>query len=164
MSCGRLGDGKIKCWGANGVGQLGIGANDMTGHGVPQQVAAIGPSALFDARHTTGCIVDGARDVWCWGSRTWSGTGSGPAGAGNCENSFSCQPTPAKVAGIGKVKLVSTGREFAVALDNDGKVLAWGANLDGRLGHAPGTDGDLGTCGIAPQPCNQTPKPVSGTP
>jgi hypothetical protein len=85
----------------------------------------------------------------CWGTQFFGaqpvrgggnsvGYDAGPLGC----PSLPCQPTPLDI-GVDLVEAVSAGRAFFVATKNDGTVVAWGANPDGRLGHAPGpTNGD----------------------
>jgi alpha-tubulin suppressor-like RCC1 family protein len=62
--------------------------------------------------------------------------------------------------------MIATGASFGTVLDGKGGVWSWGANLDGRLGHAPFApgSGDIGGCGAMGDAgvCNPTPTLVQG--
>ena len=72
--------------------------------------------------------------VWSWGNNSY-----GQLGNGNIANEKISQPNQVLgVNGEGKlsnIKQISVGESFAIALTDDGKVLAWGQNTYGQLGN-----------------------------
>ena len=72
--------------------------------------------------------------VWSWGNNSY-----GQLGNGNIANEKISQPNQVLgVNGEGKlsnIKQISAGESFAIALTDDGKVLAWGQNTYGQLGN-----------------------------
>jgi alpha-tubulin suppressor-like RCC1 family protein len=127
--------------------------------------------AALDGRYDFELALDGIGRVWAWGSSSLGALGGGTIQGLPCDNDAApCVPTPTRVllpsdAGIIQI---SAGEEFGLALDGTGAIWAWGANVDGRLGHAPGQAdaGDQTVCG-APnysETCNPTPGLVPGFP
>jgi alpha-tubulin suppressor-like RCC1 family protein len=198
VTCALVAGGAVSCWGDDGLGQFGDGPPDAgpdaladgatdgeaTGstdgsadgganpYGYGPVAAASGRMFVaLDGRYDFELALDGTGRVWAWGSSSLGALGDGTIKGLPCDNDAApCLPTPNQVlvpsdAGITQI---SAGEEFGLALDRAGAVWAWGANVDGRLGHAPGeTDaGDLTTCG-APnydETCNPTPGLVPGFP
>ena len=113
----------ILTWGANNMGQLGIG----TGAGRTQP--GPGPSysdvtAISGGReHTLALRSDGS--VVAWG-----GNNDGQIGNGTKTN----QPTPITVAGLPAIAQVSTGHYSSLAITAAGALYAWGFNATGQLG------------------------------
>jgi alpha-tubulin suppressor-like RCC1 family protein len=124
-----LEDGTFLGWGRNSGGQLGDGseaqqltpvAADLSGFGAGVESAAVGDDnvlALLDDGELVG-----------WGANFTGQIGDGteidrPA------------PVAVDVSGFGSpVTEVSLGRDHSLALLEDGRVLAWGGNLDSQLG------------------------------
>jgi alpha-tubulin suppressor-like RCC1 family protein len=135
------------CWGRNADGQLGIGPPSFDATFINTTVnSAVGPRIA--GRFTNYCVTNSTGSLVCWGTQFF---GAQPArGGGNMVGydagplgcpALPCQPTPSDI-GVDQAEVVAAGRAFFVATKNDGSVVAWGANPDGRLGHAPGTLGD----------------------
>ncbi|MBV1855683.1 RCC1 domain-containing protein [Catellatospora tritici] len=124
-----LADGTVRAFGDNSVGQLGIGSVDTDPHPTPVPVVLGGAKIkAIDAGPTHGLAVTAAGGVKGWGDNS-----SGQVGTGN---QVTPQPTPVDVVGLGgvKVKAVSGGEGFSLALLTNGKVRGWGSNADGQLG------------------------------
>ena len=136
----KLGD--VRCWGANGSGQLGlghtgpIGARNRVGgpgHGNVQlgDVAidvAVGGSQF--GSHACAVLQNNA--VRCWG-----GNKLGQLGLGNKEP-VGDNEQPRKVATVqigGAVMNVAAGKQHNCALVEGGKIVCWGYNKDGQLGY-----------------------------
>jgi alpha-tubulin suppressor-like RCC1 family protein len=157
-----------QCWGSNPEGQI---AQPSPFDGTcfpPSPVAAVGPRIA--GRFSNHCVINTTGSLVCWGMRLF---GAVPAvGEGNAVGfdagpvtcgTVPCQPTPSPI-GVDNVEAVASGRAFFVAVKNDGSVVAWGANPDGRLGHEPGKSGDLSTGGAAAVLANAVVQRVSGLP
>lgn len=156
QTCGLLGDGTMKCWGANFEGALGDGAT--TASLVPVSVTAavgsstplagvtavaashgdpspfIGTGILYEIGHTCALLVGGT--VKCWGAGELGQLGNGNVG------NLNGQVAPASViaaAGstsfLSGVSAIAAGAAHTCALMGDGTVECWGAT---NLG-APGT-------------------------
>jgi hypothetical protein len=137
-----LDDGSVKCWGANGDSQLGIGDTDPRGIAPGQMgdqlpVVPLGrPAAAISAgfRHTCALLDDGS--LRCWGSNA-----QGQLGYGDVE---SRGDTPGEVAALAPVDLGTGRTALAVAVSSDDATCAildnhtvkcWGFNNRGQLGY-----------------------------
>ena len=126
--------GALKCWGANGGGQLGDGTT--TNRSTPVDVLGLdsGVKAVaVSSGHT--CAVTSAGGVKCWGAN-----GDGKLGIGSNDPNFNSS-VPVDVIGPGSgVTEVVSGYNFTCALRQDvwrfGEpgVVCWGFNQHGFLG------------------------------
>jgi alpha-tubulin suppressor-like RCC1 family protein len=154
-------DGTVWGWGINGAGELGNGTT--TGSLVPVQVAGLTGITAIAAGTYTSLALKSDGTVWGWGDNSFGELGHAPGTDGDQSAQYGVRwnPTPVRVAGLTGVAAVATGDSgFSLALKNDGTVWAWGLNVYGELGHAPGTDGDV-TDGT-PNYLNPTPTQVTG--
>jgi alpha-tubulin suppressor-like RCC1 family protein len=125
-TCAVLADRSVRCWGANGNGQLGDGT--LTSSSSPVTVRGISGAAAVSGggSHTCALLVDGT--VQCWGNNY-----DGQVGDGTAIPSSSSSP-PARVVGITNAVAVSAGWAHTCALLRDGTVQCWGQNGFGQLG------------------------------
>ncbi len=124
--------GGLRCWGANGSGQLGDGttadrASPVDVVGLESGVVAVSSGLL----HTCALMDDGA--VLCWGQD------DGRLGIGAPSNAAA--PTPATVcadvtcsAALTGALAVAAGGSHSCTLMAGGTVRCWGDNEDGQLG------------------------------
>ena len=131
-ACAVMAGGGVRCWGANGTGQLG--ASPSAGSLVPVAVAGIGAEAravsLGDGH---SCALTAAGGVLCWGAN-----GAGQLGDGRTTDRFA----PAPVVGLPPVAKISSGESHVCALTRAGSAWCWGANAEGQLGTG-GTENSL---------------------
>jgi alpha-tubulin suppressor-like RCC1 family protein len=113
FTCALLASGKVRCWGINGNGQLGMGHNNPMA-GPAQEVPLQGAAQTIVARKNRVCVVlqDGA--VACWGS-LWAPKG-GFTGV-----------TPLALGA--PAQQISLGDSHGCALLQDGAVRCWGKNV-----------------------------------
>ncbi|MFO1438344.1 MAG: choice-of-anchor D domain-containing protein [Verrucomicrobiaceae bacterium] len=127
-------DGKVYCWGYNGVGALGDGtftssdvpvAVDTSGALAGKRVVAIGASDYQGYAMTEDHLV------FAWGRNVKGELGIGITGG------YYPSPMPVVMSGAlsGKIVTDVTGGEFySLARTSDGGIYAWGDNTDGQLG------------------------------
>ena len=135
----EAGKGKIKCWGYNGYGQLGVGDNKNRLN--PTKVIGLESENIIDVqirKAFTGdyytentCALAQSGKIYCWGyNHDTHGT------LGNGENGH--KYTPTQVSDINNaVKFVLGGHStggYGCALLSDGTVKCWGYNGYGQLG------------------------------
>lgn len=140
-SCALLSDSKVKCWGNNGVGQLGnnvqsapfYSASPVYVHtsatdsnplsGVTQLAAGV--------NHT--CALLSNKTVKCWGEGYKGQLGSYPATGG--ATYYKTTPTP--VAGLNNVKQIVAGAKHTCALLTTSRnIKCWGNQEFGVIGNS----------------------------
>lgn len=65
-TCARLRDRTVRCWGSNGLGQVGIGAG-MTSVSTPTAVPGINDATALAVGGAHACVLRANDEVWCWG-------------------------------------------------------------------------------------------------
>lgn len=161
FACGRsIGTGDVRCWGYNGFGSLGLGGASENGeHPNPSTAPVVSGATAISVGGAHACaLVDGA--VQCWGTNALGELGNGNladlCGFGACKTT--AQPV-LQLAGV--VVRITTGFSASFASTADGKEWAWGANPDGRLGHTPGSSGDLLKCSANQGRCSPVPQALT---
>lgn len=122
-------NGGVRCWGQNGMGQLGsgtIGTHRSTSQPVPGLVSGV--TKLVAGWEHTCAIASGV--LKCWGSN--SGRQLSLASGG-----YSL--TPIEVSGLAGVLDVAAGEVHTCAIDQSRRVQCWGMNLQRQLGNGQTT-------------------------
>lgn len=140
-TCVLFKDGRLKCWGNNVRGQLGLGHTERLGDepgemgvnlpfvdfGAAQQAKAM----VVGAGHTCALMTDGRLKCWGWnefgqlGQGDTSDRGDGPGEMGNS----------LPFVKLGNQAIAIAGRsKHTCALLDGGEVKCWGDNSHGQLG------------------------------
>jgi alpha-tubulin suppressor-like RCC1 family protein len=138
--------GRVKCWGSNAVGQLGIGS---TGGSSPTPVDVSGLTAeivTVSAGFHHSCALSSTGAAWCWGEDSHGQLGDGKT----CGfyPYFSCT-SPAPVVDLPDgVSLMTGGVLHSCGLTNTGSVKCWGEGARGQVGYG-GTYGSYVPIGVS---------------
>ncbi|WP_434782004.1 RCC1 domain-containing protein [Corallococcus caeni] len=130
-TCALLKTGTVRCWGANGLGQLGTGQSGGNFLFRDSGSIDLGTSALqvtAGVSHTCALLSTGS--VRCWGQANFGQTGYGTTAARNT-------PGPAvnlDGATAYQVSASSSGN-YTCALLSTGKARCWGQGNSGQLGY-----------------------------
>lgn len=142
-TCALLDNGDVKCWGLNGIGQLGLSdtktrgdePNEM-GDDLPAVQFGIGKTAksiTAGAYHTCALLNDDS--VKCWGANASGQLGLGDTVArGNMSDQMGDALPSVKLGNVIMVSSVVAGDYFSCAAVADGSVKCWGDNGAGQLG------------------------------
>ena len=130
-TCALAEDHKIRCYGANNYGQLGIGTTEpITDAVTVPGISATAIAAGFD--YTCALTVAGA--VNCWGSNDMGNLGNA---------TLATSPTPQQVQGVTQhVTGIAIGHVHTCAFTSVG-ARCWGYNGYGQLGNNKSGDSNI---------------------
>jgi len=127
-ACAVLSDHGLACWGANDVGQLGLG--DMQDHARPARVSPGSSGAVaVAARVDSTCVRLADQSVKCWGHND-----RGQLGLGDTQDR-AAPPAAAVDLGTGRTaSALTVGGAFTCALLDTRQAKCWGDNTSFQLG------------------------------
>ena len=147
-TCAILDDGAVKCWGANGNGQLGIGDAEDRGDG-PGEMGDALPAVNLGAGRTAVAISAGNRHtcavlddatVKCWGSGQAGRLGTGAVDSRGDNPGEMGDALPAVPLGsLRTATSVSAGYGHTCVRLDDATVKCFGLNGGGQLGQGSTT-------------------------
>jgi alpha-tubulin suppressor-like RCC1 family protein len=120
-SCSLGAGGEIRCWGLNGVGQLGDGTRQS--HFKPVTIKGIPDAVQIGAGRYFTCVRRASGRVSCWGEAGQLGSKRGRNRHGH-----------SLVQGLNDAVDLSAGAVHACAARRGGGVACWGSNGGGQLG------------------------------
>lgn len=125
VSCARLEDGAVRCWGDGTDGRTGLG--DLPASLVPTPVEGLPPAASITVGDRHGCALDLEGHAHCWGDNTHGQLGDGTT---------TSRGTPARVEGLEDVVELDAAAGHTCARTRDGAVWCWGRALHLGVGDA----------------------------
>jgi len=142
-TCALLDDRRVKCWGRNGNGQLGLGDTDdrgdtagEMGDDLPAVTLGAGDQVLqLMVGNAHNCVRLAGNSVKCWGNNDNGqlGQDNQQALGDDAGEMGGALPTVALGSGRNVSNLIAADRYNCALLDN-GDLKCWGINTDGDLG------------------------------
>ncbi|MBV1849278.1 RCC1 domain-containing protein [Catellatospora tritici] len=132
-SLALLDNGKVMAWGDNSRGQLGIGTNGGIQR-IPVEIVGLDNVKAISAGFLFSLALLDNGKVMAWGEN-----GLGQLGIGTSDG-FS--DNPIEVANLSGVRAIAAGNSHSLALLENRRVKAWGANFDGQLGDGSTSERD----------------------
>jgi alpha-tubulin suppressor-like RCC1 family protein len=133
-SCGVASNGNPWCWGANDLGELGIGTT--VDRSLPGRVSGNLTMNSLSAGYSHACGVTTSGVVQCWGGNAYGQLG---------DNTLASRSVPAPIVSSLTLTAVAAGHAHTCALASGGDVYCWGSDGRGQLG-----DGNQGSNSTAP--------------
>jgi alpha-tubulin suppressor-like RCC1 family protein len=132
-TCALVAGGSVRCWGYNGMGQLGDGTrldqpipvpvSNLDNPRVPSSTTVFAVALAAGSYHTCALLADGT-------ARCWGYNGNGQLG----DLSISDRTTPTSVFGLSNAVALAAGSFYTCAVLATGRARCWGENSSGQLG------------------------------
>lgn len=147
-ACARFTSGRMKCWGSNGVGQLGTGNNvDVRDAAKAPFLVLPGKAKKISANGFNTCIILHTEKIACWGNNSLGLDINGdliPLLGFGYLDSDSKPPTSVNTPMMrqsievnDKFKDISVGNNFFCGVLKNDQLRCWGNGSDGQLGLPP---------------------------
>lgn len=140
-TCAALPSGQARCWGYNGLGQIGNGTRTTPQLSPTAVLTAAAGAELTDiasieagANSTCAVMKDSTARCWGQGSSGRLGHGASPSYSTTPVTVVESAAAGAALSGIASISMSNEGA-FACALMVDGTVRCWGAGVSGQLGN-----------------------------
>jgi alpha-tubulin suppressor-like RCC1 family protein len=141
-ACALLEDGRVKCWGNNRSGELGLGdTNNRTagarelGSRLPAVDLGGHRATMISAGLGFTCALLDCGQVKCWGDNTYGSLGLGDTVNHGDQPGEMGDALPAVNLGTGRTaKRIAAGHAHACAILDNGALKCWGLNSSGQLG------------------------------
>ena len=134
-ACAALSDGTMKCWGANGSGQLGDGSMSAASSPVTTLSVSTAVGVAAGTNHTCALLQGGA--VYCWGANSQGQLGDGTIASRATPN---VSPThEVAVFADDPAVQITAGTAFTCGVGTSGAVYCWGSNGTNQLGRILGS-------------------------
>ena len=138
--CALMGDGTVRCWGFNALGQIGNGGTDdqLT----PSRVSGLSNVVQLSLQGNSSCalLTDGTAKCWGWNLHGQLG--------GDPDRKQLLRPEP--VPGVSDAVEIRLGGDHGCARLRDGTVRCWGGNSGGAIGDGSATSRPEATDVVAP--------------
>jgi len=143
FTCALLGDGRIKCWGLNDAGQLGLGDQQPRGDQPGQMgdnLAAVDLGAGQRAKalavgFESACALLVSGNIKCWGNGSLGQLGLGDGRNRGDQPGQMGDNLPAVSLGTGRTAtVIASGYCATCAILDDGELKCWGFGQYGELG------------------------------
>ncbi len=154
-ACAIAADGKVFCWGANDVRELGVTTSESSSNGAVRVPLPDDQWAVQVASSASGtCVATRADRLYCWGANDEGQAGSLPGltDAGARVNTIVESPQEVTLSADAKpIKHIGGGWLHMMLLAENGSVWTWGNNYWGQLerGTTP-CPSALGVCDPVP--------------
>nr|BFD59306.1 hypothetical protein CKG001_14130 [Bdellovibrio sp. CKG001] len=122
-SCAITTDNKLKCWGRNDYGQLGLG--DSTERTSPTDVDSANTYKYVAAGSRSTCAIRADDKLFCWGYNVNYQLGDGSATNRNL---------PTAIDATESFKMVAVGSKHGCAITMTDSMKCWGTNNYGQVG------------------------------
>jgi alpha-tubulin suppressor-like RCC1 family protein len=142
-ACGLAADSTAYCWGENGSGQLGIGAQTDTTRPVP--VSGGHTFAMVTAGYDHTCALEPNGAAYCWGENVVGQLG---------DTNVTSAGVPNLVLGGVQFLMLDAGATHTCGIATGGAAYCWGNGGEGQLGSLPerSCTTPSGTVGCTPTP------------
>jgi len=125
-------EGKVRSFGENGMGQLGLGTTTHTY--IPKEIQNLTNVVAVSSGVNFSLALKSDGTVWAWGTNSGGQLGDGTT---------TRRTTPVKVNSLTDVVAITSSNGHSMALKADGTVWTWGGSGSGELGQGNNTSSNV---------------------